>query len=70
LTKKSIALRQSKAALDAHGHDPSDYKWVPVLRRPREDGWTPQRQRDFIGALADDGRVSHAARSHRSPQSS
>lgn len=33
-----------------------------MLRRPRADGWIPQRQRDFIAALADDGRVSHAAR--------
>lgn len=47
---------------DAHGHNPADYDWVPVLRRPRSDGWTSQRQRDFIAALADDGRVEHAAR--------
>lgn len=60
--KKSIAVRQSETGLDRHGHDPADYQWVPVLRRPRSDGWTPQRQRDFIAALADDGRVEYAAR--------
>lgn len=48
--------------LDAHGFDPADYKWVPVLRRPRADGWTPQRQVEFIAALADSGCVEEAAR--------
>ena len=48
--------------LDAHGFDPADYKWVPVLRRPRADGWTPQRQVEFIAALADCGCVKRAAR--------
>jgi hypothetical protein len=50
------------AELDAHGFDPADYKWVPVLRKPRADGWTPQRQVDFIAALADTGCVEQAAR--------
>ena len=62
MTGNSLDVRKSEMTVDAHGHDPADYKWVPVLRRPRSDGWTPQRQRDFIAALADDGRVSHAAR--------
>ena len=53
---------QPPAALDAHGHDPADYQWVPVLRKPRADGWTPQRQVDFIAALADSGCVAVAAR--------
>src|SRR5947208_3611329 len=48
--------------LDAHGFNPADYKWVPVLRRPRAGGWTPQRQQDFIAALADCGCVEQAAR--------
>jgi len=34
---------------------------VPVLRRPRADGWTPQRQVEFIAALADCGCVEQAA---------
>ncbi|MDP9422071.1 MAG: hypothetical protein M3Q19_04425 [Pseudomonadota bacterium] len=62
MSGNSLNVRKTQTALDAHGHDPADYKWVPVLRRPRSDGWTPQRQRDFIAALADDGRVEHAAR--------
>lgn len=49
--------------LDAHGHDPAAYDWVPVLRKRRKDGWTPERQRAFIGALADSGVVVEAARS-------
>lgn len=47
--------------LDAHGFDPADYKWIPVLRRMRKDGWTPQRQTEFIAALADCGVVEEAA---------
>ncbi|MEP9402641.1 hypothetical protein [Sphingomonas sp. VNH70] len=49
--------------LDAHGYDPADYRWVPVRRRPRADGWTEERQRAFIEALADMGSVDRAARS-------
>ncbi|VWX57901.1 hypothetical protein [Sphingorhabdus sp. 109] len=49
--------------LDAHGHDPAAYDWVPVLRKRRKDGWTPEKQRAFIGALADCGVVAEAARS-------
>jgi hypothetical protein len=48
--------------LDAHGFDPDGYDWVPVLRRARVDGWTPDRQRRFIETLADCGSVAHAAR--------
>lgn len=52
-----------ETALDAHGHDPADFDWVPVLRKPRADGWAPQKQRAFIGTLADTGSVREAARS-------
>lgn len=35
--------------------------FTPVPRRhTRQDGWTAQRQRDFIAALADTGSVKHA----------
>lgn len=51
----------TEIALDAHGYDPADYDWVPVLRKKRADGWTPQRQQAFIGALADTGSVFTAA---------
>lgn len=49
-------------ALDPHGFDLADYEWVPVLRKPRKDGWTPRRQMDFIATLAETGCVADAAR--------
>ncbi len=50
-------------AKDAHGFDRDAYDWIPVAKQRRTDGWTPQRQRGFIEALADLGTVSEAARS-------
>jgi hypothetical protein len=44
------------------GYDPADYRWVPVRRRPRTDGWTEEKQRRFIEMLADTGLVSAAAK--------
>jgi hypothetical protein len=43
-------------------YDLADYRWVPVKRRPRFDGWTEEKQRRFIEGLADTGLVSHAAK--------
>lgn len=37
-------------------------EFAPVPRRYRHDGWTPERQRAFIAALADTGCVDRAAR--------
>ncbi|PZQ21304.1 MAG: hypothetical protein DI569_12365 [Sphingopyxis macrogoltabida] len=48
-------------ALDAHGHDPAAYDWVPVLKKRRKDGWSPAKQRAFVEALADSGSVVTAA---------
>ncbi len=48
--------------MEAYGLHPSDYHWVPVLKKRRADGWSPQRQRDFIAALADSGSVQEAAK--------
>lgn len=45
----------------APAYDPADYRWVPVRRRPRNDGWTPEKQRRFIETLADTGLVNVAA---------
>ncbi|WP_423606541.1 hypothetical protein [Sphingomonas sp. MS122] len=42
-------------------YDPADYRWVPVRRRPRFDGWTEEKQRRFIETLADTGLVNVAA---------
>jgi len=36
-------------------------EFTPVPRKPRHDGWTPERQKAFIEALADTGSVSRAA---------
>ena len=43
------------------GRDPLDADFDPVPVRPRHDGWTPDRQVDFIEALAASGCVEHAA---------
>jgi hypothetical protein len=43
-------------------YDPAEYRWVPVRRRPRYDGWTEEKQRRFIEVLADTGLVGHAAK--------
>ena len=55
-----LAVRSTQQ-VPAHG-DARDF--VPAEREiARADGWTPQRQRDFIGMLADTGCVSEAAKS-------
>lgn len=53
----------AETALDAHGHDPAAYDWVPVLKKRRTDGWSPDKQRAFIETLADCGSVVTAAQS-------
>ncbi|GAO77274.1 MULTISPECIES: hypothetical protein [unclassified Sphingopyxis] len=57
-------------ALDAHGHDPAVYDWIPVLKKRRHDGWSPDKQRAFIEALADCGSVACAARAVNMSESS
>lgn len=56
----------SDTALDGFApdtdYDPADYRWVPVRRRPRLDGWTEEKQRRFIEVLADTGLVGTAAK--------
>ncbi len=51
------ALAAASAAEDgappANGYDPADYRWVPVRRRPRTDGWTEEKQRRFIEAAGE-----------------
>ncbi|MDO9368042.1 MAG: hypothetical protein Q7T68_05680 [Sphingopyxis sp.] len=54
-------IAETAPALDAHGHDPAAYDWVPVLKKRRKDGWSPDKQRAFIEALADSGSVATAA---------
>ncbi|MDT8760367.1 hypothetical protein MZO42_16825 [Sphingomonas psychrotolerans] len=43
-------------------YDPADYRWVPVRRKPRLDGWTEEKQRRFIETLADTGLVNVACK--------
>jgi hypothetical protein len=52
----------AKAAPPAPPDNAALPAFAPVPRKFRHDGWTPERQRAFIGALADSGCVSRAAR--------
>lgn len=51
--------RLSVSEMEAQGHSLPTFEPVPVQRR--HDGWTPERQGAFIGALADTGSVKRAA---------
>lgn len=62
MTDQNPAPTTMPAVRDAHGFNPDDYEWIPVPRQRRSDGWTPQRQREFIEVLADTGSVMEAAR--------
>jgi hypothetical protein len=59
---QELAARDPEGAPPPDGYDPADYRWVPVRRRPRHDGWTEEKQRRFIEVLADTGLVSAAAK--------
>ncbi|MGN7159131.1 hypothetical protein [Sphingomonas sp. SAFR-052] len=70
LDPSNLTVASETPYLDANGYDPAAYQWVPVLRKPRSDGWSEAKQRDFIEALADGGSVAEAARAvHMSPSS-
>ena len=58
----SDADAHTESAPPPGGYDPADYRWVPVRRRPRLDGWTEEKMRRFIEVLADTGQVSLAAK--------
>lgn len=62
MTDQTPALTATPSVRDAHGFNPDDFEWIPVARQRRSDGWTPQRQREFIEVLADTGSVVEAAR--------
>ena len=51
---------QNKAPIAREARPPLP-EFVPVPRKYRHDGWTPERQKAFIEALADTGCVSRAA---------
>jgi len=52
--------RTPLAEMEAQGHQLPAFE--PVPRKYRHDGWTPDRQKAFIGALADTGSISRACR--------
>ncbi|WP_235219028.1 hypothetical protein [Sphingobium sp. C100] len=52
MTQRSLMRAKPRSSLPA---------FTPVPRRYRHDGWTPERQRAFIEALADTGSVREAA---------
>ncbi|HEU0045323.1 hypothetical protein [Sphingomonas sp.] len=56
------ALAATDTADTVPDYNPDDYRWVPVRRRRRVDGWTEEKQRRFIEILADTGLVGHAAK--------
>jgi hypothetical protein len=56
------AIAQPDSLAPPETYDPADYRWVPVRRRPRLDGWTEEKMRRFIETLADTGQVSLAAK--------
>lgn len=58
----ALAPAQPDETGPAIDYDPADYRWVPVRRRPRYDGWTEEKQRRFIETLADTGLVTVAAK--------
>ena len=51
---------QNRTPIAAEARPPLP-EFTPVPRKYRHDGWTPERQRAFIAALADTGSVSRAA---------
>lgn len=58
--KDPAATRTPVAEMEAAGHHVPAFE--PVPRKFRHDGWTPERQKAFIAALADTGSVKRAAR--------
>ena len=58
----ALAPSDADGAPPPGGYDPAEYRWVPVRRRPRTDGWTEEKMRRFIETLADTGQVSLAAK--------
>jgi hypothetical protein len=65
----SIATRHWREDCNAHGrraHDPQPapaaaLDFTPVPLRSRRDGWTPERQRLYVAALARTGHGGKAA---------
>jgi hypothetical protein len=58
MQKRGIELRRAQGET---AERPPLLEFTPVPRRYRHDGWTPERQKAFIEALADTGCVTRAA---------
>lgn len=58
--KDPAEARIPLSEMEAAGHHLPAFE--PVPRKFRHDGWTPQRQKAFIAALADTGSVKRASR--------
>ena|SRR3712207_6271443 len=57
----AVPLPQKSAGGTFAASKPPRPVFEPVPRRYRHDGWTPERQKAFIEALADTGCVTRAA---------
>lgn len=63
MRKRSPSTQAAEAAPQQAEPHPAPPAFTPVPRKcPRRDGWTPERQRAFIDALAATGVVKAAAR--------
>ncbi len=60
--RQELAAASSSEGAPPETYDPAEYRWVPVRRRPRLDGWTEEKMRRFIETLADTGQVGLAAK--------
>jgi hypothetical protein len=60
MRRRVVAVGPEQAEKQGAGRE-AVQDFVPVPRKFRHDGWTPERQRAFIAALADTGCVSRAA---------
>lgn len=56
-----VPTDQPEPPPEGHTYDLADYDWVPVRRQRRPDGWTRDKQRQFIATLAQTGTVRKAA---------
>ena len=56
--KDPAATRTPVSEMEAAGHALPQFE--PVPRKYRHDGWTPERQKAFIAALAESGNVTAA----------
>lgn len=62
---KHSPIRAARAIVAAAGSSvaaPETPGFTPATPQPRGDGWSPRRQLDFIGALAESGCVTEACR--------